>query len=158
MSSISRSSSVPPPLIGGGDSARFSFWLRTKIVTDRRGTSALDSALPWDAYDQVRQVRLAGQLLNRRFWAFRQFENSCRVPKERPNADFPLGERVTGTISLKASEHKKEPEQNPELRTLSDPSRLSLAAIAKVALGHLPLSRGEEQSTGEEQKGVSGQV
>ena len=37
--------SLPPPLIGGGDPARYSRWLRAKIVTGRRGSLAPDSVL-----------------------------------------------------------------------------------------------------------------
>ncbi len=42
--------------------------------------------------------------------------------------------------------------QNPELRTLSDPARFSLAAKAKIAPGHLPQSVWGRNSAVEEQK------
>src|SRR5580693_5550749 len=42
--------------------------------------------------------------------------------------------------------------QNPELRSLSAPSQFSLAAIAKIALGHLPRSTGEAQKASAENK------
>lgn len=74
----------------------------------------------------------------------RDLYDASAIPQDAPQLeiDWPASSLCFG--SCKFGELAHSPKQTPELRSLSGPSRFSLAATAKIAPNHLPRTTGED--------------